>query len=91
MSLLEEASKVQFLRPGSFLAALQEECAKVEVPIVMFLRFCGEGDTIPDCHDLLLLLNEYLHLLEPGKASLHAPSSWKFVQGPPLQSGDQIY
>ena len=89
-TLLEKGSEAQFLRPGSFLANVQHQCREQNVPLLLLLIFCAEGNTIPDCQQLLEMLETYAGILPKGNVTLQAPKSWKYVHGPPL-TNDLIY
>ncbi|XP_033209939.1 proteasome assembly chaperone 2 [Belonocnema kinseyi] len=69
---------------GGFAKCLLETLEKDEIPCVVLLRFCSEGDNIPDGLDLLKYLNQWMSLIPQGADShlaIKYPSSWKFLFG----------
>ncbi|XP_062986622.1 proteasome assembly chaperone 2 isoform X2 [Elgaria multicarinata webbii] len=75
--------------PGGGITKLlfTESCSK-EIPMVVLLKFCSEGDNIPDAHALADYLNEWLQLTANQSSSSSVkcsrwkiPSSWKLLFG----------
>ncbi|XP_044282382.1 proteasome assembly chaperone 2 isoform X2 [Varanus komodoensis] len=75
--------------PGGGITKLlfTESCSK-GIPLVVLLKFCSEGDNIPDAQVLADYLNEWLQLTanqsnsSPVKCSgWKIPSSWKLLFG----------
>ncbi|XP_058033014.1 proteasome assembly chaperone 2 isoform X3 [Ahaetulla prasina] len=67
-------------------------CSK-GIPLVVLLKFCSEGDNIPDAFVLADYLNETLPLIAPQSSTSQAkssrwkiPSSWKLLFGSGLPS-----
>ncbi|XP_063155148.1 proteasome assembly chaperone 2 [Candoia aspera] len=83
-----------FYIPGGGITKLlfTESCSK-GIPLVVLLKFCSEGDNIPDALALADYLNESLQLIAPQSSSSQAkssrwkiPSSWKLLFGSGLPS-----
>ncbi|XP_042317864.1 proteasome assembly chaperone 2 isoform X2 [Sceloporus undulatus] len=75
--------------PGGGITKLlfTESCSK-GIPMVVLLKFCSEGDNIPDALTLADYLNEWLHLTATQNESSSIkssrwkiPSSWKLLFG----------
>ncbi|OQR73529.1 proteasome assembly chaperone 2-like [Tropilaelaps mercedesae] len=73
-----------FLMPGAGMARpIWDKCqTPLDVPVVMMLLYCSEGDNTPDALLLANSLNRWLRLAEKG---WRTPMSWShlFGQGPP--------
>ncbi|KAM4705781.1 proteasome assembly chaperone 2 [Rhinophrynus dorsalis] len=80
----EEEKKVS-IPGGGFTKMLYDDCCTEEIPLAVVLKFCSEGDNIPDAFALLNHINEWLHLLEPANDDLSlkwkVPSSWRLLFG----------
>ena len=77
---------------GGFAKCLLETLEEGKIPCVALLRFCSEGNNIPDAVDLLNYLNQWISLIPQHDNKLLAikyPSSWKFLFGNALRS--EIY
>ncbi|XP_070603600.1 proteasome assembly chaperone 2 [Erythrolamprus reginae] len=83
-----------FYIPGGGITKLlfTESCSK-GIPLVVLLKFCSEGDNIPDAFALADYLNETLPLIAPQSSTSQAkssrwkiPSSWKLLFGSGLPS-----
>lgn len=69
---------------GGFAKNLYDVLTKINIPCAILLRFCSEGDNIPDGIELANYLNQWLELLsndESGNLIIRKPPSWKFLFG----------
>lgn len=69
---------------GGFAKCLFEILEKDEIPCAVLLKFCSEGDNIPDAIDLLNYLNKWLSIIsynDDKTLAIKYPSSWKFLFG----------
>ena len=69
---------------GGFAKCLMETLEKSEIPCAVLLRFCSEGDNIPDALDLFNYLNQWMSLVPQDtdkRLAIKYPSSWKFLFG----------
>ncbi|XP_068603450.1 proteasome assembly chaperone 2 [Brachionichthys hirsutus] len=60
-----------------------ESCAE-DLPLAVLLRFCSEGDNVPDAFALANHLNDWLRLLDDPSLKQNtwtAPSSWSLLFG----------
>ncbi|XP_056377500.1 proteasome assembly chaperone 2 [Hyla sarda] len=85
----DEEKKISI--PGGGLTKhLFEDCCSESIHMAVVLKFCSEGDNIPDAFDLLAHVNRWLHLLdlpgEVGTTSWKIPSSWRLLFGSGLPS-----
>jgi len=72
-----------FLMPGSGMARpILEKSFTKELPVVMLLLYCSEGDNTPDALLLANCVNKWLHLL-PEKQTWKTPISWSHLFGQP--------
>lgn len=75
---------------GGFAKNLYDTLVNINIPCAILLRFCSEGDNIPDALDLANYIDQWLELLpkdESGNLIIQKPPSWKFLFGnsPPLE------
>lgn len=69
---------------GGFAKTLFELLQNNSIPSLVLLKFCSEGDNIPDAVELTNYLNQWLKIipLDDRKAcKLKFPPSWKFLFG----------
>lgn len=70
---------------GGFTKRLFEDCCSDGIHMAAVLKFCSEGDNIPDAFALLDHVNRWLHLLDlpedAGKGHWKIPSSWRLLFG----------
>lgn len=69
---------------GGFAKCIFQALEKDEIPCAVLLKFCSEGDNIPDALDLLDYLNQWLLILsnnDDNSLAIKYPSSWKFLFG----------
>ncbi|XP_043470421.1 proteasome assembly chaperone 2 [Leptopilina heterotoma] len=69
---------------GGFAKCIFQALEKDEIPCAVLLKFCSEGDNIPDAIDLLNYLNQWLLILsnnDDNSLAIKYPSSWKFLFG----------
>ncbi|XP_066435618.1 proteasome assembly chaperone 2 [Eleutherodactylus coqui] len=75
---------------GGFTKRLFEDCCSEDIHMAVVLKFCSEGDNIPDAFALLNHVNRWLHLLDSpdsvGPADWKVPSSWRLLFGSGLPS-----
>ena len=72
------------------LAANGDQCEKEGVPLVIYARFCAEGNNLSDCGEMAsLFIHQFLDA--SSIKSLQAPPSWKHIQGSPLMNDAFIY
>ncbi|XP_075069371.1 proteasome assembly chaperone 2 [Mixophyes fleayi] len=75
---------------GGFTKQMFEGCCSEDIHMAVVLKFCSEGDNIPDAFALLDHLNKWLHLHIPtNDVAPHwkTPSSWRLLFGsglPPM-------
>lgn len=70
-----------YLMPGSGMARpILEKCMANEVPVVMLLLYCSEGDNSPDALLLADSVNRWLQLLTE-KQGWKTPISWSHLFG----------
>ncbi|KAK3909744.1 Proteasome assembly chaperone 2 [Frankliniella fusca] len=71
---------------GGFAKQLITVCTESNLNCVALIKFCSEGDNIPDALVMLRKLNEWLKLLEVdsmGSPKLVFPHSWNHLFGNP--------
>uniref|UniRef100_A0A8C5QV93 Proteasome assembly chaperone 2 n=1 Tax=Leptobrachium leishanense TaxID=445787 RepID=A0A8C5QV93_9ANUR len=70
---------------GGFTKRLYDDCCSEEIQMAVVLKFCSEGDNIPDALALVNHVNTWLQLLEHSDAGLSPewkiPSSWRLLFG----------
>ncbi|XP_053570869.1 proteasome assembly chaperone 2 [Bombina bombina] len=69
---------------GGFTKQLYSECCSEEIQMAVVLKFCSEGDNIPDAFALLNHLNQWLQLVVPSDENSKkwkVPSSWRLLFG----------
>lgn len=70
---------------GGFAKSLYDVLAKINIPSAVLLRFCSEGDNIPDAIELANYLDRWLDLFprdkKTGNIVIRQPPSWKFLFG----------
>ncbi|KAJ7338666.1 hypothetical protein JRQ81_012568 [Phrynocephalus forsythii] len=87
---LNDDEKTYHIPGGGITKVLFSESCSKGIPLVVLLKFCSEGDNIPDALTLADYLNEWLQLTanqqQTGSCSLQSlrwkiPSSWKLLFG----------
>nr|XP_020647405.1 proteasome assembly chaperone 2 isoform X3 [Pogona vitticeps] len=86
---VNDDEKVFHIPGGGITKVLFTESCSKGIPMAVLLKFCSEGDNIPDAFALADYLNEWLKLTEnqqAGSCSLQSsrwkiPSSWKLLFG----------
>ncbi|XP_003219766.1 proteasome assembly chaperone 2 isoform X2 [Anolis carolinensis] len=85
---VNDDDKVFYVPGGGITKLLFTESCSEGIPMVVLLKFCSEGDNIPDALALVDYLNEWLHLttLQNESSTLKSsrwkiPSSWKLLFG----------
>ncbi|XP_046488655.1 proteasome assembly chaperone 2 [Neodiprion pinetum] len=83
-------SEVLAIPGGGFAKNLYDVFVENHIPCAVLLRFCSEGDNIPDAMELANYLNQWLELFSKdasGNLLIRKPSSWRFLFGndPPLE------
>ncbi|KAL7302300.1 hypothetical protein TKK_0004963 [Trichogramma kaykai] len=69
---------------GGFAKILFEILQKNKVPCVVIMKYCSEGDNIPDAIELTNYFNQYAKLIDTDSELLGQfkyPCSWKFLFG----------
>ncbi|XP_012260673.2 proteasome assembly chaperone 2 [Athalia rosae] len=84
------SSEVLEIPGGGFAKALYDALLKIKIPCIVLLRFCSEGDNVPDAVELASYLDQWLQLFSKdvsGNLIITKPPSWKFLFGnnPPLE------
>lgn len=79
------------LMPGSGITrSLLDKCVSDEIPVVLLLVYCSEGDNTPDAILLADRLDEWLHLCQPQtdtseqsgrRGPWQTPISWSLLFG----------
>lgn len=65
---------------GGFAAQLFQFLSHQGIPTAILLRFCSEGDNIPDAIALMTYLCQWIGL---KSSDTKVPNSWKFLFGKP--------
>uniref|UniRef100_A0A4W5KW20 Proteasome (prosome, macropain) assembly chaperone 2 n=1 Tax=Hucho hucho TaxID=62062 RepID=A0A4W5KW20_9TELE len=68
---------------GATKGLFTDSCAE-DIPLVVVLIFCSEGDNIPDAFTLLNHLNTWLHLVDAPaqmQPKWRIPASWRLLFG----------
>ncbi|KAJ8686307.1 hypothetical protein QAD02_022101 [Eretmocerus hayati] len=69
---------------GGFAKLLFDMLQNNKIPCLILLKFCSEGDNVPDAVELVNYLNQWLKLLSVNSRNeciLKYPPSWKFLFG----------
>lgn len=83
----ERSPQGVLLMPGSGITrSLLDKCVSEEIPVVLLLVYCSEGDNTPDAILLADRLDEWLHLCQaPEKGGergpWQTPISWSLLFG----------
>ncbi|KAM8967905.1 proteasome assembly chaperone 2 [Pelodytes ibericus] len=82
---MNEEEKIISIPGGGFSKRLYDDCCSHEIQMAVVLKFCSEGDNIPDAFALLNHLNVWLQLVEQANDGSSAkwtiPSSWRLLFG----------
>ncbi|KYO35326.1 proteasome assembly chaperone 2 isoform X2 [Alligator mississippiensis] len=86
---INNAEKVLHIPGGGITKLLFTESCSKGIPMAVLLKFCSEGDNIPDALALVNYLNEWLQLIKNEQSSSTTttashwkiPSSWKLLFG----------
>ncbi|XP_063220764.1 proteasome assembly chaperone 2 [Bacillus rossius redtenbacheri] len=73
-----------YIPGGGFAKLLFDTCAFQKISSAVLLKFCSEGDNIPDAVLLANYLNDLIRLVPEGTSSVdrwHFPPSWKHLFG----------
>ncbi|XP_063779494.1 proteasome assembly chaperone 2 [Pseudophryne corroboree] len=88
---INDESKKTSIPGGGFTKQMFEDCCSEDIHMAVVLKFCSEGDNIPDAFALLDHLNKWLHLRESATDDIappwKMPSSWRLLFGsglPPM-------
>lgn len=68
-----------YLPGGGITSYFLKECADDNIPLVVLLKFCFEGNNIPDAIELASYLNQWLHLFQQDTWKF--PESWQLMFG----------
>lgn len=68
---------------GGFAKSFFDKLNTANIPCVILLKFCSEGDNIPDALELANYVDGWLHLFtrDNGIPRIKYPPSWKFLFG----------
>ncbi|XP_047240040.1 proteasome assembly chaperone 2 [Girardinichthys multiradiatus] len=70
---------------GGITKGLYTDSCDEDLPLVVLLLFCSEGDNIPDAFALVNHLNDWLHLLDSQSQEPNSkwkvPTSWSLLYG----------
>lgn len=69
------------LHGAGFTRCLFNLCCKVNIPCVVLLIFCSEGDNSFDATQLLMKLNSWLLFMPEDIKNIVYPPSWKYLFG----------
>lgn len=71
------------LSGAGFVSKVFKICQSKEMPCLILLKFCSDGDNIPDALDLISFLDSWLHIYprREHNDNLKTPPSWKFLFG----------
>ncbi|MEE6464567.1 hypothetical protein FKM82_006292 [Ascaphus truei] len=82
---VNDEEKMISIPGGGFTKLLYDDCCSEEIQMAVVLKFCSEGDNIPDAFALLNHINEWLHLVEQSNGDFSTkwkiPSSWRLLFG----------
>uniref|UniRef100_A0A8B9BPQ2 PSMG2 protein n=1 Tax=Anser brachyrhynchus TaxID=132585 RepID=A0A8B9BPQ2_9AVES len=83
---INDAEKVLHIPGGGITKLLFTESCSKGIQMAVLLKFCSEGDNIPDAFALVNYLNEWLQLIKkqeiPDTSSQwKIPSSWRLLFG----------
>lgn len=74
---------------GGFAIDLFETFESANIDCIILIKFCSEGDNIPDALSLLGYLNQFVQVVETenGSMKVRYPFSWKYLFGnsPPVE------
>jgi hypothetical protein len=71
------------------VSVVRREQVSGEIPFVVMVGFCHEGDNIPDGIQMATWLNNWLNLVDPSTSSVPGriewvlPPSWSAILQPP--------
>lgn len=77
---------------GGFALKLYQFLKDHEIPSIIVLKFCSEGDNVPDAIALTVYLDKWLHfgiVDSKGNINSKVPHSWNFLFGNPAPT--EIY
>ncbi|XP_018412341.1 PREDICTED: proteasome assembly chaperone 2 [Nanorana parkeri] len=82
---INDEEKKMSIPGGGFSKQMFEDCSSEDIKMAVVLKFCSEGDNIPDAFGLLNHLNKWLHLIELPNDGVTShwtmPSSWRLLFG----------
>ncbi|NP_001011145.1 proteasome assembly chaperone 2 [Xenopus tropicalis] len=82
---LNDNEKRVFIPGGGFTKRFYDDCCLEDLQMAVVLKFCSEGDNVPDAFSLLNQVNEWLHLVASTNgdvlAKWKAPGSWQLLFG----------
>ncbi|XP_034231680.1 proteasome assembly chaperone 2 [Thrips palmi] len=68
---------------GGFAKRLLALCSANNLPCAVLIKFCSEGDNIPDALFMTSKLNDWLKMMDSGLKSFVFPPSWSHLFGNP--------
>ncbi|XP_029446816.1 proteasome assembly chaperone 2 [Rhinatrema bivittatum] len=85
---VSEAEKCIIIPGGGITKRLYTDSCTEEIPLAVLLKFCSEGDNMPDAFALVNYLNEWLQLVQctnsdgtMASTKWKVPSSWRLLFG----------
>ncbi|XP_068093234.1 proteasome assembly chaperone 2 [Hyperolius riggenbachi] len=83
--VVNDEDKKMSVPGGGFTKHMFEDCSSQGIKMAVVLKFCSEGDNIPDAFSLLSHLNKWLHLVELPNENVTSqwkmPVSWRLLFG----------
>lgn len=68
---------------GGFAKRLFAVCSENALPCAVLIKFCSEGDNIPDAIFMATKLHDWLDIMDSGLKSIVFPPSWSHLFGNP--------
>ncbi|NXC18740.1 PSMG2 protein, partial [Corythaeola cristata] len=81
---INDTEKVLHIPGGGITKLMFTESCSKGIPVAVLLKFCSEGDNIPDAFALVNYLNEWLQLIKSEvntSSQWKIPSSWRLLFG----------
>lgn len=72
---------------GGFALKLYQELSEKKVNSLLIMKYCSEGDNVPDSLDLVKLMDDYLQLFDNLSTQIVFPPSWDLLFGNPPPDG----
>eukprot|EP01120_Amphizonella_sp_Union-15-10_P002808 TRINITY_DN13098_c0_g1_i1.p1 TRINITY_DN13098_c0_g1~~TRINITY_DN13098_c0_g1_i1.p1 ORF type:complete len:253 (+),score=39.73 TRINITY_DN13098_c0_g1_i1:82-840(+) len=85
---LEPEFESIIFKKGTVTHSVIDKCKKLDIPLVVLIKFVSEGNNIPDGIEMASLVNEMIPIVNAdaeGKVGWKLPFSWQsMIEGPPL-------